>query len=126
MRFLSLSKTTLGFLALFSVAALSGLDAAQRGAAGGDPDRGKVAIRRYGCGACHTIPGIHGANATVGPPLDKIAGRSYLAGMLPNTSGDMMQWIQYPQRVLPRNAMPDMGVSERDARDIAAYLYTLK
>ena len=46
---------------------------------GGDIERGQSAIGKYGCAACHTIPGIHGANATVGPPLDRIAVRSYLA-----------------------------------------------
>lgn len=93
---------------------------------GGDPERGKLAIRRYGCGACHTIPGVPGAFATVGPPLDKIAMRSYLAGRLTNTPENLMRWIRNPRSIDPRTAMPEMGVTERDGRDIAAYLYTLK
>jgi cytochrome c len=94
--------------------------------AGGDPVRGRSAIRRYGCGTCHTIPGVRGATANVGPPLDKIALRGYLAGRLPNTPGNLLLWIRAPRSVDAKTAMPDMGVSERDGRDIAAYLLTLR
>jgi cytochrome c len=93
---------------------------------GGDIERGRSAIGTYGCAACHTIPGIRGANATVGPPLDRIAVRSYLAGRLTNSPANMIRWIQRPQEVDPKNAMPNMGVTDQDARDIAAYLYTLR
>jgi cytochrome c2 len=91
----------------------------------GDPAHGKAAIRAYGCGACHKIPGIHGANGTVGPDLDGIGTRAYVAGILPNTPDDLIRWIQYPQNVDPRKAMPNLGVGEKDARNIAAYLYSL-
>jgi cytochrome c len=93
---------------------------------GGDSERGRSAIGKYGCAACHTIPGVRGANATVGPPLERIAVRSYLAGHLPNSPGNMIKWIQRPQEVDPKNVMPNMGVTDQDARDIAAYLYTLR
>lgn len=93
---------------------------------GGEPERGKAAIQRYGCGTCHNIPGVPGAVASVGPPLDKIANRTYLAGRLINTPQNMLKWIRVPQSIDPKTAMPDMGVNDRDGRDIAAYLYTLK
>jgi cytochrome c2 len=93
---------------------------------GGEPERGEHAIRRYGCGTCHTIPGIPGATANVGPPLDKLGVRGYLAGRLTNSPENLLRWIREPQSVDPKSAMPDMGVTERDGRDIAAYLYTLK
>ena len=93
---------------------------------GGDPDRGVSAIGRYGCGSCHTIPGIRGATALVGPPLTRIASRSYLAGEIQNTPTNMVRWIQHPQRIEKGTVMPEMGVTETDARDIAAYLYTLR
>jgi cytochrome c len=92
---------------------------------GGDPWRGRAALLRYGCQACHTIPGIPGARAVVGPPLTGIADRVYLAGKLPNTAENMERWIRHPREVDSRTAMPDTGVTEQDARDIAAYLYTL-
>jgi cytochrome c len=93
---------------------------------GGDPDRGQVLIQEYGCESCHTIPGVRNANATVGPPLDNWANRHYIAGLLPNTPENLVTWIRFPQEVSPGNAMPDMGVDERDALDIAAFLYTLR
>ena len=93
---------------------------------GGDPDRGKAAITKYGCPSCHNIPGVPGANATVGPPLDNIAVRSVLGGHLSNTPDNMERWIQKPQEVDPHNVMPNMSVTDQDARDITAYLYTLR
>ena len=93
---------------------------------GGDPDKGIAAIGRYGCGSCHDIPGIRSASGTVGPPLGRIAVRTYLAGRLSNTPANMVQWIQHPQHVERGTAMPEMGVTEGDARDIAAFLYTLR
>lgn len=94
--------------------------------AGGDPRRGAAAIRAYGCDACHTIPGIVTANALVGPPLDKWGDRQYIAGKLPNEPELLIQWIRFPQAIEPGTAMPNMGVTEQDARDIAAYLFTLR
>jgi cytochrome c2 len=93
---------------------------------GGDPDRGVGVIGRYGCGACHTIPGIRGANAAIGPPLTRVGSRTYLAGQVLNTPGNMVRWIQHPRDIEHGTAMPDLGVTENDARDIAAYLYTLR
>jgi len=93
---------------------------------GGDPGRGKLAIRQYGCSTCHTIPGIVGANGIVGPPLDRIGSRVYLAGRLSNTPENLMRWIRDPQGIAPGTAMPDLRVTEQDGRDIAAYLYTLR
>jgi cytochrome c len=93
---------------------------------GGNPDRGVAAVGRYGCGSCHTIPGIRSATGTVGPPLDGIAARGYLAGQLPNTPANMMRWLQHPQHVERGTAMPEMHVTESDARDMAAFLYTLR
>jgi len=95
-------------------------------ATGGDPDRGAVAIHKYGCDSCHTIPGIRGALAHVGPPLTEIGVRKYVAGQLSNTPDNLQTWIRHPRRVEPHTAMPDTGVTEIDGRDIAAYLYTLR
>ncbi len=91
-----------------------------------DPERGKVALEQYACTTCHSIPGIVGEHAPVGPPLDRVAGRQYLAGVIRNTPENMVRWLREPQAIAPRSAMPNLGVTERDARDIAAYLYTLK
>jgi cytochrome c2 len=93
---------------------------------GGTPAHGKELIRTYGCVSCHTIPGIDGARGQVGPSLAGIAARNYLAGKLPNQPANMIKWIRQPQEVSPGTAMPELGVTEQDGKDIAAYLYTLK
>lgn len=93
--------------------------------AAGDPEQGRQAISNYGCGSCHKIPGISGAHAMVGPPLEEWAERSYIAGSMINTAENLILWIQYPQSVEPGTVMPNLGVTLDDARDIAAYLYTL-
>ena len=93
---------------------------------GGNPQRGKQIVRNYGCSTCHTIPGVTGADGKVGPPLEGIATRAYLAGRLPNTRENMIRWIQTPRSIDPETIMPNMGVSENDARDITSFLYTLE
>jgi cytochrome c2 len=92
---------------------------------GGDPERGKDALRRNGCVACHSIPGMPAANGLVGPPLDHFARRGYVGGVLPNTPENLVAWILDPQKIDPLTAMPATGISESEARDAAAYLYTL-
>jgi cytochrome c2 len=92
---------------------------------GGDPDAGRAAIQRRPCGGCHTIPGIPGAKATVGPPLTKFAMRGYIAGRVVNTPDELVVWLKNPHAIDPQSAMPPMGIGEQEARDIAAYLYTL-
>ena len=91
-----------------------------------DAARGKRAIHQHACVTCHVIPGIVGASAPVGPPLSAIGTRGFIAGVLPNTPDNMVRWLRHPQAVNPRSAMPDLGVTEQDARDIAAYLSTLR
>jgi|SRR5438128_373805 len=93
---------------------------------GGEPSRGRLAIRRFGCSSCHSIPGIRGADALVGPPLDRIASRVYIAGSVPNTPQNLMRFLGHPHGPHPTTAMPEMRIPERDLRDIAAYLYTLR
>lgn len=127
-------------LALFVLAALAGVasvygiyhqDAAQarvqaQAMTGGNVDAGKAAIARYNCGACHRIPGIPGATGASGPPLERIALRAQIAGTLTNDPDDLVRWLRHPQHVRPGSGMPEQGVKEREARDMAAYLYTLR
>lgn len=93
---------------------------------GGDPERGATALATLGCAGCHTINGIRGADANVGPPLTRMGRRTMIAGRVPNTVENMIQWIRSPQSIEPGTAMPDLGVTDQTARDIAAYLYTLR
>ena len=93
---------------------------------GGDAHRGRELVRAYGCGTCHTIPGVRDANGLVGPPLAGIASRSYIAGVLPNAPDNMLRWLRDPRAVDSLTAMPNVGVTPSDARHLAAYLYTLR
>lgn len=92
----------------------------------GDPNRGKQLIEQYGCNSCHIVPGVNGAKGMVGPSMEHIASRQIIAMKLPNTEPNMTAYIQNPQMTDPQNAMPNLGVKPDEARDMAAYLYTLK
>lgn len=89
-------------------------------------EKGAKLIEANGCGACHSIPGVNGADGVVGPPLDNIGRRVYLAGLLRNTPENMASWVQHPQAYVPGNAMPELGLTRDEARAITAYLQTLR
>lgn len=91
-----------------------------------DAARGRIALTQYACNACHRIPGVTGSDVHVGPPLAGIGARQLIAGSLPNTPQQLERWIRAPRSIDPQTAMPDLQVSERDARDMAAYLSTLR
>ena len=93
---------------------------------GGDIKIGEHLIYTYGCGSCHVIPGVAEANGKVGPSLQEFGSRYYISGLLVNTPENLLRWVSKPQDVHPGSAMPDLGVTEQQARDIAAYLYTLR
>ncbi|WIW46868.2 c-type cytochrome [Bradyrhizobium sp. 62B] len=98
-------------------------EAIARAMSGGDPARAPDLIRRYGCAGCHTISGIPGGDGKVGGSLDGLRGRVYVAGVASNTPDNLVQWIVKPQAFSPRSAMPATGITEAEARDVAAYLY---
>lgn len=99
---------------------------AEQQIANSDAARGRVAIERFGCGSCHDIPGIRGADGMVGPPLTHWSQRRIIAGEMENSPEHLITWITMPQAVEPGTAMPNMGISDGEARDIAAYLYSIK
>jgi cytochrome c len=91
---------------------------------GGNAFAGRTDIVRYGCDTCHTVRGVPEAQGLIGPSLDGIASRSFIAGELPNTPDNLMRWVEHPRQINPHTVMPEMGIGEQDGRDIAAYLYT--
>ena len=93
---------------------------------GGDAARGAQVINQFRCGACHIIPGIHDARGLVGPPLNYFAERTFVGGEVPNTPDNLVHWIESPKSIEPGTAMPELGLNEQQARDVAAYLYTLR
>ena len=115
--------TLCSLVLVFSGCSNSRLEDAAR-VTGGNPVKGKEDIVRYGCPACHEIPGIPTADSRVGPSLQNIVAQQYLAGQLPNTPNNMVRWIRIPQEIRPNCAMPNMGIGEDEARNITAYLYS--
>lgn len=119
--------TRAGFCAATTLAvALIGCTGSAPAFVDGDADNGRLLLRQFGCGTCHTIAGVATANGSVGPPLDGVGRRVYLAGLLPNTPDNMVRWIRSPQSIDPRTLMPDLQVTEVHARDMTAYLQGLR
>lgn len=116
--------TTIRMVATLALAGLLAGCGPTRPAPGiqGDPERGMIALTQYACHSCHAVPSIAGSKVYVGRPLADMAERRYIAGKLPNNQHNLARWIMDPQAIDPGNAMPNMGVSERDAIDISAYL----
>ena len=122
-------------VALLICAALAACDLSENASAekkvtvpGGDPARGRAIISRgqYGCTACHAIPGIEFPRGIAGPPLAGMANRAFIAGELPNRPDILVDFLMNPPRLVPKTGMPDVRLSLDQARDIAAFLYTLE
>ncbi len=99
-------------------------EAAFRGP-GADVARGRALVAATGCGSCHVIPGLARARGMGGPPLTNFGQRAYIAGRLPNQPDALVRWLLDPPAVDSLTAMPRVGFSVAQARDVAAYLYTL-
>lgn len=95
-------------------------------AVGGSPQQGRRVIAEYKCGTCHTIPGIEHAHGVFGPPLNFMGHRTMIAGNIANTPENLAHWIMSPKSMKPATAMPDLGLTQRQARNAAAYLETLQ
>lgn len=124
-------RTSCRNLLLLGLALLAGCeggrsDIEQINVVGGDPAQGAQIIKTIGCGACHVIPGIDNAEGLVGPPLTSWSNRSYIAGKVPNRPENLVTWIMDAHLIEPGTAMPDLELNEHQARDVAAYLYTLE
>jgi mono/diheme cytochrome c family protein len=101
-------------------------EATNDAAAIGNADRGRHAFQQYACIVCHEIPGVVGASVPVGPPLEHMALRSFIAGVVENTPQNLVRFLRAPEQFVPNGAMPNLGVPEQDARDMAAYLESLR
>ncbi|WP_374471656.1 c-type cytochrome [Phenylobacterium sp.] len=93
--------------------------------AGGDPGRGRTVVAELGCGACHIVPGVSWPRGRVGPSLEGFGARSLIAGRYPNQPPVLIQWVRDAPSLSPRTGMPAIPMTEQEARDVAAYLYTL-
>lgn len=93
---------------------------------GGDANRGRVVLEQFDCGACHRIPGVRGPQSRVGPSLAHFPRRAYVAGRFENSPEVVVRWVLDPPAMKPATAMPALGLSEAQARDVVAYLYSLE
>lgn len=118
------SRAAAALAALGLLAAGCGSSAATVDVPGGDAARGASLVDAYGCGSCHDIAGIKGADGHVGPPLHDFADRRTIAGELPNNLDNLVRWLRDPQAVEAGTLMPDLGLAKPQALDIAAYLYS--
>lgn len=94
--------------------------------AGGDATTGKQLVTQYQCGACHAIPEVPGAGGEAGPTLEGFGKLSYIAGRIPNQPDRLAAWLLDPPALKPGTAMPALGLTEQEARHMAAFLYTLQ
>ena len=94
--------------------------------AGGDPKQGQQLIAQYQCAACHQIPGVDWPQGTVGGSLDGFADRSMIAGRFPNQPDTLATWVRDAPSMSATTGMPAMPMTTAEARDVAAYLYTLE
>ena len=133
MRYLSFPVAVIGLPLRAACALLLALSASgcakeetPRQVTGGDADRGLHLVRQYQCGACHAIPGVPGAGGDAGPSLAHTGRLGYIAGRIPNQPANMVRWLRVPHAVKPGTEMPPMGLTEQEARHMAAFLYTLR
>lgn len=90
-----------------------------------DLERGRQLMSQFQCGSCHAVPGVPGGGQRA-PALERFGRRAYIAGQLPNSPEVLQRWLLDPPGLLPGTTMPRLGLSERDARDIAGYLLSLR
>lgn len=90
-----------------------------------NPDRGRTLIAEKGCIACHSVPQVHSPDSHVGPTLNHVRRQAYLSGVLPNTPANLVRWLMNPPAINPHTVMPNVGLRQDEAEDIAAFLVTL-
>ena len=93
---------------------------------GADQEAGREVIAEVACGICHVIPGIRGANGIVGPSLAGFGRRQLIGGVAPNQPAILIQWVKDAPSIAPGTGMPDLPLTEAQARDVAAFLLTLR
>jgi cytochrome c1 len=93
---------------------------------GADPEAGRAAIKAVACGVCHIIPGVRGADGIVGPSLAGFGKRQLIGGVVPNRPTTLARWVKDAPSIAPNTGMPDLPLTDEQARDVAAYLVTLR
>lgn len=86
---------------------------------------GRVALQQYNCSSCHVINGIASASYQVGPPLNNMVNRRFIAGTLPTTRENLIKWIMDPAQYKSQTLMPDLNVTREHAEAMVDYLYDI-
>lgn len=120
------ARTCSVMLAAHLLAACADATRSPRPIAGGDPARGQKIAERSACGACHEIPGVGWPKGRIGGSLEGFATRPLIAGRLPNQPGNLVRWVRDPTVLAPDTGMPATSLTVAEARDVAAFLYTLE
>jgi cytochrome c2 len=92
---------------------------------GADAAAGRAVVERVGCATCHDFPDISWPRGAVGPALDGFSGQALIVGRIPNRPDLLAAFVRDAPAIVPGAAMPTMPITEKEARDVAAYLYTL-
>ncbi|EZP74444.1 Cytochrome c oxidase polypeptide II [Sphingomonas paucimobilis] len=92
---------------------------------GADVQRGRALVQRTGCAACHLIPGIRWPQGRLGPDLTHFARQGMIAGRVPNRPDMLTAFVRNAPALVSGMTMPAMPLDQEEARDVAAYLYTL-
>ena len=86
---------------------------------------GREIIERVGCASCHAIPGVAWPVGRTAGSLKGFGARPMIAGRLPNQPDVLVRWLINAPSLDPQTGMPPMPLNEAEARDVAAYLYSL-
>lgn len=93
----------------------------------GNAVRGKQLAEQYGCTVCHAVPGIEGPQGALGPSLAGVAARPKISNdVVVNTPENLAKYIEDPAMLNPDSTMPALGMPAADAKDLAAFVLTLK
>jgi len=102
--------------------------AAQKAAApepSGDAAEGKSVFARSACVGCHTIRGV--SAGALGPDLSHFGSRELFgAGLWPTTVDNVVAWLKDPPALKPGSRMPNLHLSDAEAKALAVYLTSLK
>ena len=91
----------------------------------GNPNAGRQLFVSAGCAGCHTLNNLPGASGVAGPNLTNVVLRPTLAGeTIPLTPDTLTRFLLDPSAVKPGSTMPSVGLTESEARDLAAFLYS--
>ena len=91
----------------------------------GPAGEGKAIYARSACVGCHTVRGVSAGR--LGPDLTHFASRALFgAGMWPTTADNVVAWLKDPPALKPGSRMPNLHLTDAEARALAAYLTSLK